>query len=101
RTGGRIVGICNVCSESYPLAPMGDRASHSLCHPQLGTATAWIAIHLVISRPQRLFCQRLQPRIAAKRLLYAAIFERMKADDRQSTARLQAIRNLLQSRLQR
>src|SRR5437588_12999343 len=56
---------------------------------QLRAAAARISMNFFLSRPDRLFRQSTEPRIGSKGFFDAAIFERMKADDRQAAAWLE------------
>src|SRR5207302_1610709 len=73
----------------------------ALRRPQLRAATTWIAVHLRIGWPNRLLRQRRQTRVAAKRLLHAAVFQRMKADNHKSAPRSKVVRNYPQRGFQR
>src|SRR6476469_3040029 len=63
--------------------------AQALCHAPLRAATAGVAMQFFLRRANRLLGQRLETRVAAKGLLDAAVFEGMKADDRQPAAGLQ------------
>src|SRR5689334_17352115 len=74
---------------------------HPLRHPQLGAATPRIAKRFLIRRTSGLLRPHRKPRIVAKYFLHAPIFQRMKANERESAAGPQSIGNSRQRQIER